>query len=174
MSKVRSTSDERDAANGTPEIPEGSAPPEAPEGVEGLLRDIVDSEKKLWTCLGEEERAKHPVTTYHLEQIASHLHSLLFLLKAQREPLANDPIGQASLRSLLESLRSLLDRLDEAESKSWRNAAWGLSRNAAWELAGQFERQLIELGDDTYLYTLLRGCADRRVANRSNSRYAPV
>jgi hypothetical protein len=31
-----------------------------------------------------------------------------------------------------------------------------LSRESAWELAGEFERELIELGDDTYLYTLLK------------------
>jgi hypothetical protein len=159
MSSVRPRPDEREATNSAREVEQYCVATEGAEGVEGLLRDIAVSEKQLWQYIGEEERAKHPVTTYHLEQIASHLHSLLFLLKAQREPLAKDTVGQASLRSLLDSLRSLLDRLDEEDSRPWplsRDAARRLSRNAAWELAGQFERQLIELGDDTYLYTLLK------------------
>jgi hypothetical protein len=162
MTSSQREPDEREAANTTRDAEQDRVPIEGTEGVERLLHDVGEIEKQLWQCLSEKERANHPVTTYHLEQIASHLHSLLFILKDQREPLANDTAGQASLRSLLESLRSLLDRLnkvDKEDERSWQlssSAAWQLSRNAAWELAGQFERQLIELGDDTYLYTLLK------------------
>jgi hypothetical protein len=106
-----------------------------------LVRNIKEKVKKLWECLNHDPlRRRHPVATYHLEQIASHLHSILFYLKPQQEALDKDEFGQASLCSLLDQLEDPKD----------------LSRDSAWELAGEFERQLIDLGDDTYLYTLLK------------------
>jgi hypothetical protein len=131
-----------------------NAPAEDERGVVVLIRKVEEKEKEVWRCLNPPRsslrdrliggdstlRAKHPVTTYHLEQIASHLHSILFYVKSQRGKLNEDEWGQASLRSLL----------DQLENPSQ------LSGAGAWELAGEFERQLIDLGDDIYLYTLLK------------------
>jgi hypothetical protein len=44
-------------------------------------------------------------------------------------------------------LRSLLKQLEDPSS---------LTRDSTWELAGQFERQCIDLGHDSSLYTLLK------------------
>ncbi len=116
-------------------------PVEGECNVAGLIRKVKEKEKELWRCLHSELlRRRHPVATYHLEQIASHLHSILFYLKPQQEVLDEDEWGQASLCSLL-------DQLDKPSQ---------LSEGSAWELSGEFERQLIDLGDDTYLYTLLK------------------
>src|SRR3712207_7578117 len=97
MTSSQREPDEREAANTTRDAEQDCVPIEGTEGVERLLHDVGEIEKQLWQCLSEKEHANHPVTTYHLEQIASHLHSLLFILKDQREPLANDTAGQASL-----------------------------------------------------------------------------
>lgn len=83
--------------------------------------------------------SKHPVRTLHLEQIASQLHSILYCLNTSNR-LADNEVARASLHSLLKQI--------DDPSK--------LSRESAWELAGEFERQLIELGADPYLYTLLK------------------
>jgi hypothetical protein len=107
---------------------------------EKQLRQWLSTKRRRLSLNSERRRFKHPVTIYHLEQVASHIHSILFLLKPPNDKLANDQPGRASLRSLLNQL--------EAPSQ--------LSRESAWELAGEFERQLIELGNDAYLYTLLK------------------
>jgi hypothetical protein len=84
--------------------------------------------------------SEHPVKKLHLEQIASHLHSILYCLNTSNNRLADNEVARASLHSLLM-------QIEDPEQ---------LSRESAWELAGEFERQLIELGDDTYLYTVLK------------------
>jgi hypothetical protein len=131
------------------------------EVVDDDLIELVETkEKQLRECLNSKRRRfqflrfsssqdLHPIGTLHLEQIASHLHTILFCLKSPNNRLAGDKVGQASLRSLLNDIE---------DSPS------NLSQESAWELAGEFERQIIELGDDTYLYTLLKaqaGSADR-------------
>jgi hypothetical protein len=81
-----------------------NAPAEDERGVVVLIRKVEEKEKEVWRCLNPPRsslrdrlfggdstlRAKHPVTTYHLEQIASHLHSILFYLKSQRGKLNED------------------------------------------------------------------------------------
>jgi hypothetical protein len=161
-----------------------NAPVEGERSVNGLIRNVIEKEKELWQCLHSDLRRTDPVTTYHLEQIASHLHSLLFYLKPQRGVLVEDALGQASLGSLLESLGSLLDQLEVPRKlsvwKRWwerlarKRSAGTLPGASAWELAGEFERQLIELGDDTYLYTLLKDQRGSAEDPRSGPKRVPT
>jgi len=111
------------------------------------------AEQKLWECLNYQKkpffiwvfdwkwrRISHPVNVLHLKQISSHIHSILFLLRNTNSEIANS-------KPTIASLNSLLDQLDDASQ---------LSKDNSWELAGRFERQLIEIGEDAYLYTILR------------------
>jgi hypothetical protein len=125
-------------SKGTPTETERVLSPD--DSVKKLIEDSQHRERQLWRSLNRWWRHLiHPVTALHLEQIASHIHSILFYLP-QSDTLRHDELAR-------ESLRSVLDKLEYP---------WRLSRDSAWELAGEFERQLIELGDDTYLYTLLK------------------
>jgi hypothetical protein len=146
--------------------------------IDELVRLAKEKEKQLWECLdgtkrrlvwdnekplrlswdSRRPRSNHPVATLHLMQIASHIHSILYHLKPPVNKLANNEPGRASLRSLLE-------QLDDPVR---------LSRDSAWELSGEFERQLITLGDDTYLYTLLRDQLGSAEQPRSGPKRIPT
>jgi len=104
------------------------------------LREWLNKRRPHLRATWRTRPSEHPVTIYHLEQVASHIHSILFYLRPPNNKLDDNEPGRASLRSLLNQLK------DPSQ----------ISRESAWELAGEFERQVIELGDDTYLYTLLK------------------
>lgn len=80
-----------------------------------------------------------PVRTKNLEKIAGYLHDLPIFLDSVKTQ-SGTGLRTASLCSLLEQIECPAE----------------ISSNNAWELADLFEVELIRLGDDPYLYTLLR------------------
>jgi hypothetical protein len=93
-----------------------------------------------------------------LEQVASHVNSILFQIKPSNTQLATNA-------SQIASLCSLLKQLEEPSE---------ISRESAWELAGEFERQLIALGDDAYLYTLLKDQVGSETDQQSGPKRIPT
>lgn len=160
MTTAKQDPEDGQSTNGTVDETHAGSVREEPEYDDELIRLAKHRERQLWRCLdgtkrriywdshtplrlrwdSRRPRSKHPVTTLHLMQIASHINSILYQLEHSNSELVHSEEARASLRSLL-------DQLEEPVR---------LSRDSAWELALEFERQLIELGDDTYLYTLLK------------------
>lgn len=79
-----------------------------------------------------------PVRTKNLEKVAGYLHDILIYLDSGNKPCCTE-LRTASLCSLLEQIKCPAE----------------ISSNNAWELADMLEIELIRLGDDPYLYTLL-------------------
>jgi hypothetical protein len=121
------------------------------EESEKRLRQWLNNTRPRLRLFGGTPPSEHPVTIYCVEQVASHIHSILFHLRRPNNKLVNNESRIASLCLLLEQTNNLQQ----------------ISRENAWELAGEFERQLIALGDDTYLYTLLK---DQLESSKENER----
>lgn len=108
-----------------------------------LVQLVKETEQKLRDHLNSLERQKckwllreDPVKTKNLEKIAGYLQSLISYVS----PSNDDHQHLASLTTLLEQIKEPSN----------------LSSNNAWELADLLEIELIRLGDDAYLYTLLK------------------
>lgn len=80
-----------------------------------------------------------PVRTKNLEKIAGHLHDILIYFDSVDKSSCSE-LRTAPLCSLIEQMRCPSE----------------ISSNNAWELADLLEVELIRLGDDSYLYTLLK------------------
>jgi len=126
-----------------------------------VVQNIKDREKELrdyLNCLGKKRTIKgvpdivvralntviqwispdDPVRTKNLEKVAGYLHDILTFHDSGNKPCCTE-LRTASLCSLLEQIKCPAE----------------ISSNNAWELADLFEVELIRLGDDPYLYTLL-------------------
>jgi hypothetical protein len=93
----------------------------------------------VWSSLERQDGKwllrEDPVKTKNLEKIAGYLQSLITYLSPSNDDHQN-----------LASLTTLLEQIEPSN----------LSSNNAWELADLLEIELIRLGDDAYLYTLLK------------------
>ena len=105
-----------------------------------IVKLIQDEERIIREYLNSHGKKDDPVKVKHLEIIIGHLHSILIYLGPLRNVQSNAELKKASLISIL-------DQIKELEKMSPDNA---------WELSNLLEIELIRLGDDTYLYMLLK------------------
>ncbi len=105
----------------------------------------IISVRDLYECLKRKiiqlpSSPDDPVRTKNLEKIAGHLHSILNFLEPHDDKTSLTKQQTTSLCLVLDQIK------DPSE----------ISSNNAWELSDLLEIELIRLGDDAYIYTLLK------------------
>ncbi len=117
------------------------------ESANNIIQLIQKKEEELREYLNYREKRKlkwlfpdDPIRIKNIEKIIGHLDRILTFLDF-------DDDGKSSAKRNTASLISLLGQI---------NAPDKISTSNAWELADLLEIELIRLGDNTYLYTLLK------------------
>lgn len=116
-----------------------------------LVKIIKDKEQMIRDYLNLQVKNDDPVKIKHLEIIVGHLQCILFYITPLKD--MQSDTEQAPLISILEQIK-------EPEK---------ISQNNAWELSDFLEIELIWLGDDIYLYMLLK--AQKKANNTDPHRW---